>query len=119
MRALANGSDKALANLRECWGFDSTYNTGDDVFWANGARSRPTARCYFYYVKNSPTARLSEALRDKRVPNAIVLPSRNNRHNYVPITHWRERLQGADFLRARGGVSPVPPTPTPPGPPVP
>jgi hypothetical protein len=37
----------------------------------------------------------------------------------VPITHWRERLQGADFLRARGGVSPVPPTPTPPGPPVP
>ena len=119
MRALAGGSDKALANLRECWGFDCTYNSGDDVFWAKWARSRPSARSYFYYIKNSPTARLSEALRDKRVPNAIVLPSKDNRHNYVPITHWRERLQGAGFLRARSGAGPVPPTPTPPGPQVP
>jgi peptidoglycan hydrolase-like protein with peptidoglycan-binding domain len=119
MRALAGGSDKALANLRECWGFDCTYNSGDDVFWAKWARSKPSARCYFYYIKNSPTARLSEALRDKRVPNAMVLPSKDNRHNYVPITHWRERLQGAGFLRARSGAGPVAPTPTPPGPPVP
>jgi hypothetical protein len=119
MRALAGGSNKALANLRECWGFDCTYNSGDDAFWAKWARSKPSARCYFYYIKNSPTARLSETLRDKRVPNAIVLPSKDNRHNYVPITHWRERLQGAGFLRARSGAGPVPPTPTPPGPPAP
>jgi peptidoglycan hydrolase-like protein with peptidoglycan-binding domain len=117
MRALASGADKALANLRECWGFDCTYNSGDDDFWAKWARGRPGARCYFYYIRNSPTARLSEALRDKHVPNAIVLPSKDNRHNYVPIIHWRERLQGAGFLRALSG--PIPTPPTPPGPPVP
>ena len=51
----------------------------------------------------SPTARLAESLRDKRVRNAIVQPARDRRHNYVPIAHWRERMQGAGFLAARPG----------------
>ncbi|MGH7888564.1 MAG: DUF2272 domain-containing protein, partial [Candidatus Binatia bacterium] len=103
MRRLAGGRDRALANLRECWGFDCTYNRGDDAFWAGWARARPNARVYVYYIAGSPTARLAESLRDKRVPNAIVQPSRDRRHNYVPITHWKERVQGAPFLAARPG----------------
>ena len=51
-----------------------------------------------------------------RVSNAIVQTSRDRRHNYVPITHWQERLQSASFLGTRsGGVPepvPVPPRPT-------
>ena len=34
MRQIAGGSDRALARVRECWGFDCTYNGGDDAFWA-------------------------------------------------------------------------------------
>ena len=113
MRKLAGGSDKALASLRECWGFDCTYNRGDDTFWADWARKTPSAKCYFYYIKDSQTAALSESLRDKRVANAIVQTARDARHNYVPITHWLERIQGAAFLGglARGGTAPaiVPP----------
>src|SRR5262249_13146223 len=101
MRQIAGGSDRALARLRECWGYDCTYNKGDDAFWAGWARARPNARVYIYYIAGSPTARLAEALRDQRVPNAIVQPSRDRRHNYVPITHWKERIQGAPFLAAR------------------
>ena len=110
MRQIAGGSDRALARLRECWGYDCTYNKGDDTFWAGWARARPNARVYIYYIAGSPTARLAEALRDKRVPNAIVQPSRDRRHNYVPITHWKERIQGAPFLVAGSGgaVQPQP-----------
>jgi hypothetical protein len=117
MRRIAGGNDKALTNLRECWGFDCTYNGGDDSFWANWAKARPSARCYIYYIKGSPTAKLAESLRSKRVVNAIVLPSRDGRHNYVPITHWKERLHGAPFLRTRGSSGPGPlPQPVPPSP---
>ncbi len=101
MRQLAGGGDRALAQLRECWGYDCTYNNGDDVFWAGWARARPNARVYIYYIAGSPTARLAEGLRNKCVPNAIVQQSRDRRHNYVPITHWKERMEGAPFLAAR------------------
>lgn len=114
MRRIAGGSDKALANLRECWGFDCTYNGGDDSFWADWAKRRPSARCFIYYIKGSPTAKLAESLRNKGVANAIVLPSKDGRHNYVPITHWKERLQGAPYLQMRGSPGPAPsPQPVP------
>lgn len=112
MRQLAGGKDRAFANLRECWGFDCTYNRGDDTFWANWARSRPNAKVYFYYIAGSQTAPLSESLRNKRLANAIVTASRDKRHNHVPITYWRERIGGASFLKSRSG-SPVSPTPMP------
>jgi hypothetical protein len=101
MRQLAGGRDRAVAHIRECWGYDCTYNKGDDVIWAGWARARPNARVYIYYIPGSKTARLAESLRNMRVPNAIVQPSQDKRHNYVPITHWRERVQGAGFLAAR------------------
>jgi hypothetical protein len=113
MRLLAGGQDRVLSRLRECWGFDCTYNRGDDTFWAGWARARPNAKVYIYYISGSQTAPLAESLRNMRVPNAIVQTSRDRRHNYVPITHWQERLQGADFLAARSGGSPQP---LPPGP---
>jgi hypothetical protein len=110
MRQLVGGWDRALTRLRECWGFDCTYNTasgffkeGDDAFWANWARKRPDAKVYIYYIPKSiypesGTAALAERLWDMHVPNAIVKQSRDGRHNYVPIANWRERLQGASFL---------------------
>ena len=112
MRQLAGGSDRALALLRECWGFDCTYNQGDDDFWAGWARTHSNARVYIYYIAGSPTARYAESLRNKHVPNAIAEPSRDKRHNYVPVTYWTERIQGAPFLAARsGGAVQPPPTP--------
>lgn len=114
MRRLAGGADKALTNLRECWGFDCTYNRGDDTFWAGWARKTPRGKCYFYYIKGSPTASLAEGLRDKSVANAIVQPSAERRHNYVPIAHWLERIQGAAFFEALGGgATPAVPPPQP------
>ncbi len=113
MRQLAGGQDRVLARIRECWGFDCTYNRGDDAFWAGWARARRNAKVYIYYIAGSPTAPLAVSLRNMRVSNAIVQPSRDKRHNYVPMAHWQERLQGTSFLGSSSGRStpPVPPSP--------
>ena len=113
MRRLAGGQDRALTQLRECWGFDCTYNRGDDAFWAGWARAHSNGKIYVYYIAGSPTAPLAESLRNMRVANAVVQTSRDRRHNYVPITHWQDRLQAAEFLgaRSRGPTPPVPPSP--------
>lgn len=105
MRQLAGGKDRVLARVRECWGFDCTYNRGDDAFWAGWAGARPNARVYIYYISRSKTAPLAESLRNKRVPNVVVQPSKEARHNYVPITYLQERLRGAPFLTARPGAA--------------
>ena len=114
MRQLAGGQDRVLARIRECWGFDCTYNRGDDAFWAGWARARPNAKVYIYYIAGSPTAPLAISLRNMRVPNAIVQPSKDKRHNYVPTAYWQERLQGTGFLGSGSGRStpPVPPSPS-------
>ena len=92
MRRLADGRDRALASLGESWGFDCTYNkagrafkTGDDTFWANWARARPNAKVYIYYIPGSETAPLSESLRNKRIPNAIVTPRRMGGTTTCPL----------------------------------
>jgi hypothetical protein len=114
MLALARGKNRVAAQIRECWGYDCLYNAGSDALWADWARSRPGAKLYIYYIKGSPTAPLSEALQKHGVANAIVAPARDRRHNFVPITHWLERLSGAPFLAPRaGGVVPPKPAPGP------
>lgn len=99
MRQIAAGADRYAAQVRECWGFDSTYFTGDDTVWARWARSRPHAKLYIHYIPGSPTEGLSSRLRSKRVPNVFVEESTpRGGHNWVPIAHWKDRIQGAQFL---------------------
>jgi hypothetical protein len=99
MRRLALDGDHAASSIRECWGFDSTYNRGDDTLWAQWAKRNPTARLFIYFIPDSRTAPRALALQQKQVPNIAVLPTRpRGGHNWVPITHWRERIQRAPFL---------------------
>jgi hypothetical protein len=117
---LAGGGDSAAARIGEVWGFDCTYNGGDDTFWAGWAQAHPDARVYVYYIAKSKTEPLARSLGRLGGPNVVVRASRDARHDYVPITYWRERIEGAPFLTQRGGGSSpsVPPT-TPPVPPSP
>jgi hypothetical protein len=98
MRQLAVGRDRYASQIRECWGFDCTYNRGDDTVWAQWARSHANARLYIYYMANTQTQPLSLSLKRQNVPNVFVERSTARGHDWVPITHWRERLQGAGFL---------------------
>jgi hypothetical protein len=99
MRTLATGADRAATLIRECWGFDCLYNTGDERMWAAWAAARPAARLYVYYL--GTTATKSQNLAKLSVSNIMVARSRARDHNSVPITHWRERIEGTPFLQRR------------------
>ncbi len=105
MRVLALSNQRYTPLIRECWGFDCTYNTGDDTEWAQWARRNPGARLYIYYIRKSGTARLAESLQREGVSNvtviALPLPRQSIVHDQVPITYWLPRIQGASFLLAR------------------
>ena len=100
MRLLALSGERYTSQITECWGFDCTYNSGDDTEWARWAKSRPDARLYIYYIAGSRTQVLSLGLKQRRVPNVSVAPSPARGHMSVPIAHWRERIQAAPSLRS-------------------
>lgn len=99
MRQLAMSWQRYSSNIRECWGFDCLYDEDDETLWADWASSRPDARLYIYYLRD--TAERSIKLQRQQVPNVSVERSsaRGLRaHYWVPITHWRYRIQKANFL---------------------
>jgi hypothetical protein len=98
MRQMARSKDQAAAFVRECWGFDCTYNRGDDTGWASWADEHPSSRLYIYYIPGSPTQPLSLKLKSQARHNVFVLPAATKEHNRVPITHWRERILGSPSL---------------------
>jgi hypothetical protein len=99
MRALALPTGNYTSRIKECWGFDCTYNRGDNVLWMRWAKSHPAARLFIYYIpgQRSGTANNAEALKRMKVPNVFVAASSVS-HNWAPIKYWRERIQGAQFL---------------------
>jgi Putative peptidoglycan binding domain len=100
MRQLAVSEQRSAAQVRECWGFDCLYNADDAALWIRWARSRPDARLFLYYL--SSAAELSKRLQAQRLPNILVERSIARGHNWVPVTHWRNRIQTAPFFGTRG-----------------
>jgi len=98
MRELAGGRDRAAALVRECWGFDCTYSSADPGFWSKFGKSRPGAKVAIYYIAGSKTATFAEALKKVAPANVMVQPSRETRHNWVPIAYFEDRLRRAAFL---------------------
>jgi hypothetical protein len=97
MRLIATSGARYTDRIRECWGFDCLYNTGDETIWAQWARSRPNSRLFIHYGSGG-TATRSELLRRQGVPNVFVEGSTSLPHNNVPIKHWANRLRAATFL---------------------
>jgi hypothetical protein len=103
MRVLALSSQRYTPLIRECWGFDCTYNRGDDTEWARWARQHPSAKLYIYYRLKSDTALYSKPLQDQNLPNVTVVSVEPQRvkHEEVPITYWSTRIREASFLLNR------------------
>jgi peptidoglycan hydrolase-like protein with peptidoglycan-binding domain len=97
MRMLAVGGGKYASAVRECWGFDCLYNQGDANIWAKWARQHPQAKLHVHYQKTTTTQ--SELLQTQALPNVSVERSHARGHEWVPITHWAERIEQAGFLR--------------------
>jgi hypothetical protein len=101
MRTIANGSDRLASQIRECWGFDCLYNTGDASIWTRWAKADPGFRRLYVYFLGS-TVTQSTLLANARVLNVTVEKSTaRGGHNWVPIEHWKDRIQAAPFLEDR------------------
>jgi hypothetical protein len=105
MRQIALSRERYASNIRECWGFDCTYNTGDDTSWSAWAKAHPARKLFVYYIANSQTAPLATRLQNlahrQRLSNVSVIKSSTGEHVRVPIKHWVGRIQSAPFLRDR------------------
>ena len=109
--AMARPPQRYTPQIRECWGFDCLYDRGDELAWGRGtpkepgwAASHPDAKLYIYYGDGGTDWR-SEQLRAQRLPNVSVEGSTRLGHYCVPMTYWRERIQGAPFLEDVGSGS--------------
>jgi hypothetical protein len=92
MRQIATVGNQALSLVRECWAFDSMYNRGDDLFWAQWAARRPGSRMFVYYRRGTQTQALSLSLASQRVSNVQVIASSASSHDTVPVTHLTQRV---------------------------
>ena len=98
MRELALAKNNCSQNIKECWGFDCTYFDDDIAGWRQWATSRTNAKLYLYYIPKTKTQERALKIQNAGLPNVSVLTSPVG-HNWVPIKHWQERLQGATFLK--------------------
>lgn len=109
MRYIALSKASYAGKIRECWGFDCTYNTGDDTGWAQWAKMNPASRVYIYYIANSKTAPLATSLQThakrQKLSNVFVARSSTGDHNRVPITYWTNRIKATPFLKNRTEVT--------------
>ena len=105
MRQIALSKASYAAKIRECWGFDCTYNSGDATGWAQWARMNPFSRVFIYHIANSQTAPLATSLQSlakrQKLSNVLVGKSSTGDHNKVPITYWENRIKAAPFLKNR------------------
>lgn len=105
MRMLARSNQRYTPLIRECWGYDCTYNPGDDKEWAAWAGKNPGSRLFIYYITKTKTALQAEQLRtlsqSRNLSNVSVIPSSTRDHNSVPITYWQTNIEGSSFLSNR------------------
>jgi hypothetical protein len=103
VRKMAGGSDEGLANLRECWGYDSLYHDADVPFWSAWARAKTNDKLLLYYLPTGTPAQRCKELAKMKLRNLIAQESSAPDHMHVPITQWGSNLKGANFVAMRSG----------------
>jgi len=107
MRLLATSTNHAAGAVRECWGFDSLYNSSDVAPWRRWAKGDPqTRRLYSYYRGGLPKDNSQSLEKDPssgridKLSNIAAIPSQEPNHFKLVRLYLRERLQGTTFLRS-------------------
>jgi hypothetical protein len=106
MRKLATSGNQAAGKIRECWGFDSLYNSSDVGPWRLWAKDYPKTRFLYSYYRHGLPRTNSESLdknsrgRIEKLPNVFPIPSQEKDHFKLVRLYLRERLQGTTFLNS-------------------
>jgi hypothetical protein len=99
MRTIALANNNAASQIRECWGFDCTYNGDDSVVWPRWAAKMPNSQLRLYYLKGTQTQYQAKEIEKRRVPNITVATSHGRNHNWVPRAHFLDLLRASTALR--------------------
>src|SRR5262249_14357864 len=105
MRMLATSSNTTAGKIRECWGFDSLYNSSDVRPWRVWARGNPQTRQLYSYYRHGLPKTNSESLqrdlvtgRTNKLLNIHPVQSREKDHYKLVLLHFGERLADSAFL---------------------
>jgi hypothetical protein len=117
MLRIAMKNDSRVGNIQECWGFDCLYSGYADkaktkkLFtqpenWLAWGKSHRNKKLFIYFCDATDcqsTKRESEYLANNaaKPPNVIVERSMAKNHFWVPLAHWKKRIQNALFLPDR------------------
>ena len=99
MYRILDTGDAMTQNIKECWAFDSLYQS--PKLFADWAAKNPNKTFYTYYGSstNQNALTLKSLARQKRLTNVFVAPARVE-HMKVPIAYWATRIAAASFLDA-------------------
>ena len=100
MRIIALANNKLAGRIRECWGYDCTYNRDDFTVWPRWAAQRNSSRLVMFYLPGTKTAAQALKLKQRGVTNVTVVASRARNHNWVPRAHFLEQLKQTPALRS-------------------
>lgn len=108
MRAIAMGTDVSAAKIQECWAFEPSF-MGDAGKWKPWAASHPNAKLYIYYISGQAGESLCRDLNPRGMSKRgqvaclsnIFAEQTNVVHDAVPMTYFKDRIQGASFLVAK------------------
>lgn len=98
MRKLATSSNTTAAHIRECWGFDSLYNSSDVQPWRQWAEQDATGRqVYSYYRPGLPKVNSENLRRNARgkvqeLQNVHPVAVTEKNHFKMVLPALRERL---------------------------
>lgn len=105
MRRLATSDNSTAANVRECWGFDSLYNSGDVIPWRQWAAKDSEGRhLYSYYLLGLPktnSERLRRNARGRSEPLPNVHPIAVDEKNHFAVEEKNHFKMIRPALRAR------------------
>lgn len=101
---LANSKNSSAANVRECWGFDSLYNSSDVMPWRQWAAQDASGRQFYSYYRIGLPKLNSESLRKNArgklqpLPNVHPLAVTGRDHFQMIRPALRERLAATTLL---------------------
>jgi hypothetical protein len=100
MRAIATHPQTYLSNVKEFWGFDCLYNTGDEQSWLAWAAANGGKKLFIRYGAGGTDAK-SENLKKLAagVANIDVAGNISTHHNDVPSTYWQSFMRAASYFQ--------------------
>lgn len=105
LNLVTTGLQNYAGNVRECWGYDCTYNSGVGQRFFNWASSRDNTKVFVYYRGGTLTEAEAKSLADLAQkawqPNVHVTASSTADHYRVPVRYFQDRLEETSVFQSR------------------